>query len=80
MSSELVLEIKPDGEVRTLYSECLDFQALGTVSIRRASLVEWNNEQGCWAVTLPDGALLMTGFATRSTAVAWEIAFWERRL
>ena len=80
MSCELVLNIDRDGEIRTLYSEILDLLELGAVSIRRASLVEWDDDRRCWSVRLPDGTLLRDGFGKRSDAIAFEIRYWQDRL
>ncbi len=80
MQSESVLRIEPTGDVRCLYSEVLDLSDLGPVTIRRASLVEWDERLRAWTVTLPDGAFLGGPFMTRSQAVAFEISFWNERL
>ena len=80
MAHESVLRIDPTGNVRCLYSEVLDLADLGTVTIRRASLVEWDESLRAWTVTLPDGTFLAGPFMSRSQAVAFEISYWNERL
>ena len=80
MPTESVLRIDPTGDITCLYTEALDLADLGTVTIRRASLVEWNGTLRAWTVTLPDGTFLAGPFVSRSQAVAFEISYWNERL
>ena len=80
MPSESVLRIEPTGDIKCLYSEMLDLADLGTVTVHRASLVEWDERLRAWTVTLPDGTFLGGPFTNRSEAVNFEIAYWNARL
>ena len=80
MQHEVVLNIGPAGAVRCLYNEVLSLEDLGKVSIYRASLVEWNDDDRCWDVSMPDGTLIRGGFHSRSSAIAFEIDFWNHTL
>lgn len=80
MPPEFVLRVEPTGDICCLYNELLDLLDLGTVTIRRASLVEWDERLRAWTVTLPDGTFLAGPFISRSQAVNFEIAYWNARL
>ena len=64
--------IAPDGTIRCLYGEELDFSALGRVAISRGSHVE-PDEQGRWFADLsPVSGPRLGPFALRSEALAAE--------
>jgi len=44
------LRITGDGRVQGLWTDAVDFAALGPVSVRRASHVEFNERRQCWEV------------------------------
>ena len=74
------LVIHPDGTIRCVYSETIDLEQLGTLSIRRGSYVEPDHE-GRWLVDLaPCGGLVLGPFHQRSAALAaeqaWLTAHW----
>ncbi|ODA29743.1 hypothetical protein [Planctopirus hydrillae] len=66
-----ILLIRPQGVIVTLYSESLDWQALGQVSIERASDVE-PDANGAWWAHLRDGPSLGP-YSHRSQALTAEI-------
>ena len=64
--------IAPGGNIRCLYGEELDFNALGRVTISRGSYVE-PEDQGRWFADLsPVSGPLLGPFALRSEALAAE--------
>jgi hypothetical protein len=64
--------IAPGGNIRCLYGEELDFNALGRVTISRGSHVE-PDEQGRWFADLsPVSGPRLGPFALRSEALAAE--------
>ena len=72
------LPITPAGAVRRLYSEEIDFAALGSPTITRASHVE-PDEQGRWLVDLsPVNGPTLGPFTRRSEALAAEHAWLEK--
>jgi hypothetical protein len=74
------LFITSTGKVRCLYSEELDFGALGMLEIRRASHVE-PTQQGEWTADLsPLGGPSLGPFARRSEALAAETEWIEAHL
>jgi hypothetical protein len=69
--STLVLTINPDGAGSCLYSELIDLQSIGSLDIRRASHIEFNNTTQRWEVKNLRGNVLF--FAkTRIACVEWE--------
>jgi len=76
--------IKLDGSVVGLYSDALDYSALGDVEIKRASEVEW--QKGSWSVNIVDerlrrdGDLPLVGFTRRRDALDAEVMLLEARL
>ncbi len=68
--------IEPDGTVTTLYDERLDLQALGSLTLTRASHVD-PDSQGQWWAQLIQGPTLGP-FPTRSAALAAEVAWLNR--
>ncbi len=66
-----------DGTVRCLYSEDLDLAALGSQVIRRASHVEPCPTGQWWADMGPVDGPVLGPYATRSEALAAEVAWLE---
>ena len=74
------LVIDPRGGIRCLYGEAIDLSALGTVSIKRASHVE-PDEEGRWIADLsPLGGPRLGPFALRSEALEAEAAWLDNYL
>ena len=61
----------PDGLGRCLYTEVIDLQALGRLSIHRASYVEFSNVSQLWEVTLESGEVLYQS-PSREDCLEWE--------
>ncbi|WP_165253683.1 hypothetical protein [Paludisphaera soli] len=71
------LVVDPRGAVRAVYAEAIDLAALGRPAMTRASHVEPDAE-GRWTADLgPSGGPRLGPFATRSEAVAAEVAWLE---
>ena len=72
------LVIETDGTCRCLYSEELDLQLLGRISIQRASHVE-PTDDGTWIADLsPVKGPLLGPFSNRSQALTAEEAWLTR--
>jgi hypothetical protein len=72
------VRIDAQGKVHCLYSEQIDLQALGQLSIRRGSQVE-PDEAGCWWVDLsPVHGPRLGPFSQRSQALAAEQSWLEK--
>ena len=67
-----MLVVDPHGGVRCLYSETVDLSALGSLSIRRASHVEPDQEGTWWADLSPVGGPKFGPFARHTEALAAE--------
>jgi hypothetical protein len=74
--------IRPDGAAQCLYGEDINLSALGSLEIRRASHVEPDPAKpGYWLADLgPVGGPYLTGFASRSEALAAEAAWLDREM
>jgi len=71
------LLIRADGVGECIYDETFDLTPLGQLQIRRASHVE-PDDQSQWQADLsPAGGPILGPFATRSAALAAEIAWLE---
>lgn len=67
----LVLTIGKDGAGSCLYSELIELQSIGSLEIRRASHIEFNNATQRWEVKNLRGNVLF--FAkSRTACVEWE--------
>jgi hypothetical protein len=64
--------VTPTGQIQCLYEELIELNAMGTLSIQRASYVE-PDEQGLWWADLsPVNGPVLGPFAQRSLALAAE--------
>lgn len=63
------LWITEDGEVHCLAPDDLDLRVVGRLCVRRASHVEFDNEQQGWTVTWPSRQQMSMLFATRQEAL-----------
>ena len=71
------LVVAPDGRVRALYDEAIPLESLGRPRITRASTVE-PDRNGQWHADLwPVFGPALGPFATRSEALAAEVAWLE---
>ena len=66
------LLIGPDGRCQCVYDETIDLQAIGQLSIRRASNVEPDDLGQWWADLLPVTGPRLGPFLKRSLALAAE--------
>lgn len=66
------LQITAAGGVQMLHSDAVDLTELGQVEITRASNVEWSNERQAWYVQSALTLVVLSWFASREAALAWE--------
>lgn len=71
MKPETVLTFNPDGTAQGLYTEAISLHALGRLSIRRASTIEFDDAIQQWVVRSPDGAELYQS-SSRQQCLDWE--------
>jgi hypothetical protein len=71
------LLVLPDGTIRAIYGEEIEFDSLGHAVITRASHVE-PDERGCWLADLtPVAGPVLGPFDRRSEALAAELDWLE---
>jgi hypothetical protein len=71
MKAAAVVTFDSSGHGSCLYTELVDLRAIGSLHVRRASFVEFNNERQGWEVKNQLGHALF--FArTRGACLAWE--------
>ena len=69
-----VLEIDNHGNVRTLYTDEIDLYAIGEVTnVRRASNLEFNEENQEWEVISAATGAVVHRNKNRTKAIEWEI-------
>ena len=69
--SPLVLRFDPSGLGQCLYSELIDLAAIGSLELRRASTIEFNQEQQQWEVRATNDDLLFSN-KSRAVCLVWE--------
>jgi len=63
----------PDGEGQCLWTEALPLHALGALKMRRASVVEFNEQRQQWEVRLPDDKItVLFASESRQSCLNWE--------
>jgi hypothetical protein len=67
----IVLRIDTLAQVHCFYTEAIDLAQIGRLEVRRASTVEFNDNNQQWEVRDPAGLLLYSN-PSRSTCLAWE--------
>ncbi|HEY7328492.1 MAG TPA: hypothetical protein VH592_12665 [Gemmataceae bacterium] len=74
------LLIRPGGEVRCVYGEAIDLEALGQPHITRASMVEPDEQGRWWADLSPVNGPLLGPFRQRTQALdaeeVWLSRYW----
>ena len=73
MDTCAVLCFTPDGDGHGLYTEVIDLQTLGSLAVRRATVIEFNIGTQLWEVRHPDDprAVLFT-HRSRQACLDWE--------
>ena len=78
MKPEGVLTFNPDGTAHGLYTEAISLHALGRLSIRRASTIEFDDAAQQWVVRSPEGARLYQS-PGRQQCLDWERDFFNNK-
>jgi len=71
-AQRLVLTVDHDGNAHCLYSELIDLRALGTLSCRRASHIEFDQKGQEWRVLSADRRRTLFRDASRQACLNWE--------
>ena len=72
MAPEMTLTFTPDGRGHCLYGEAIDLQALGPLTCRRASQVEFDDAGQQWQVLTADRATVRFSSPSRQRCLDWE--------
>lgn len=71
-SDSLTLDFDAEGVGHCLYGEAIDLQSLGSLTVRRASHIEFNPTTQQWEVLPPDGGKPLFNHPSRSQCETWE--------
>jgi hypothetical protein len=71
MNAAAVITFDASGEGSCLYTELIDLQSIGSLYVRRASFVEFDNERQGWQVRNELGRVLFFS-KRRAACLAWE--------
>ena len=71
MNVASVITFNTSGQGSCLYTELIDLQSIGSLYVRRASFVEFDNERQGWQVKNELGRVLFFA-TTRAACLAWE--------
>ena len=72
-----VLTFDVDGVVRCLHTDAIPLQALGTLTVQRATTIEFNASTQQWEVKDAAGVILHSD-PSRSRCLAWEAEHFNR--
>jgi hypothetical protein len=71
MNAAAVVTFDASGQGSCLYTELIDLQSIGSLEVRRASFIEFNNDRHVWEVKSIAGKVLFFS-RHRSACLAWE--------
>ena len=69
--STIVLKFDPSGLGRCLYTELFDLSSIGSLEVRRATIIEFKQSNQQWEVRDLNNAVLFTN-KSRAVCLAWE--------
>ena len=72
-----VLTFDPDGRGHCLHTDAIPLQSLGTLTVQRATTIEFNASTQQWEVKDAAGAILHSN-PSRSCCLAWEMDRFNR--
>lgn len=68
----------PDGTVQGLYTEAIDLTVLGSLSIHRATSIEFDNDAQTWRVITPMGQPIYSD-RSRQECLRWERNYFNQQ-
>ena len=71
------LLIEPSGNLRCIYGEAIELNQLGSLTIKRGSHLEPDQQGRWWADLTPAGGPTLGPFSSRSLALAAEVEWLE---
>ncbi len=67
-----IITFNPDGNGHCLYTEVIDLKNIGTLEIKRATNIEFNDKNQCWEVRSAKNNGILFQNASREICIAWE--------
>ena len=77
--NDTALTFTTDGVGHSLYTEIVDLSAIGPLSIRRATRIEYDNQAQHWRVYLAHGRVAMFSSPSRQACLEWERRYLESK-
>lgn len=77
---ELVICVRPQGEVDCLYRDELRLEQLGALQVRRASHVEFDEDKGVWVAREANGGGVIASHPRRSVCLGREVEHFNEKL
>lgn len=69
----------PDGLGHGLYTEAIDLGRIGSLSVKRATRIEFDNRAGRWRVYLACGCVAIFSSSSRQECLDWERQYLEQQ-
>jgi hypothetical protein len=77
---QIVIQFGNDGSAIALHTDDLSLSCLGRMTVKRASLVEFNEDRQKWEVTIVGDAAPSFSNASRAKCLDWERSTLNQRL
>jgi hypothetical protein len=74
------LSVEEDGTIETLWTDALPLAELGTMTMKRASRIEFNEEIQMWEVFIEGSRSAVYANQSRRACLDWEIEYFNRRI
>jgi len=76
----IILSFDEDGSAQCVHTDALPLEALGRMTVRRASTVEFNPDAQTWEVRWEGSAAVVFSDASRSECIRWEVEQLNQKL
>ena len=74
------ISVSESGDIETLWTDALPLAELGTMTMKRASKIEFNEEIQMWGVFIEGSRAAVYANASRQACLDWEIEYFNRRI
>jgi len=68
-----VMNVGPDGSIECLHTDALPLGDIGSLTVRRASSVDFNESTQLWEVRWPGSDAIAFSNPSRSVCIGWEV-------
>lgn len=76
----IILSFDADGSAQCVHTDALPLEALGRMTVRRASTVEFNPGTQMWEVRWEGSDTVVFSHASRGECIRWEVEQLNERL